>query len=71
MRKFEVGKTYDAYQKEYGNITILRRTEKTIWVRNGDGNDWYMRVKRDGSGNEYAVDSVVDKKWRDAFTYQA
>ena len=71
MNKFVVGKTYDAYQKEYGRITILKRTDKTIWVRNDPGLEWRMRVKVDGYGDEYAVDSVVPKKWQDAFTYSA
>lgn len=71
MKKFEVGKKYDAYQSEYGNIKILRRTDKTIWVRNDSGIEWMMRIRKDNAGNEYATDSVVPKKWQYAFTYNA
>ena len=70
-KKFEVGKTYYPYQKEYGSIMILKRTEKTIWVRNDDEIEWQMRIKYDDFGNEFAVDSAVSKKWRDAFTYSS
>lgn len=71
MNKFEIGKRYNAHRKEWGYITILRRTEKTIWVRDGSGIEWKMRIKHDNNGNEYAVDSVVLPKWRDGFTYSA
>lgn len=71
MSKFEVGKQYYAYQKEYGYITILRRTEKTIWVKNDTGIEWYMRIKHDNIGNEFVVDSCVEPKWRDSFTYSS
>ena len=70
-KKFEIGKTYDAYQREFGNITILKRSEKSIWVRNNTGIEWRMRIKKDNLGNEFAVDSLVPRKWRDAFTYSA
>ena len=68
---FEVGKTYNAYQKEFGTITVLKRSEKSIWVRNNTGIEWRMRIKKDNLGNEFAVDSLVPRKWRDAFTYTA
>lgn len=67
---FEVGKQYAPYAAEFGFILIKRRTEKTIWVDNGQ-TEWRMRIRRDNNGNEYAVDSCVPKKWMDAFTYQA
>ena len=69
-QKFEVGKEYEAYQREYGTIKIVRRTEKTIWVVTNVGIEFFMRVKIDPNGDEYAVDSTVPKKWRDAFTYR-
>lgn len=71
-RKFEVGKFYEPYGSEFQPILITRRTDKTIWVQNEDGGcAWRMRIKHDNDGNEYAVDSVLPKKWRDAFTYSA
>ena len=69
-KKFEVGKSYEPYQSEYESITILRRTDKTVWVDNGQSK-WRMKVKTDRNGNEYAVDSSVPPAWRDAFTYTA
>ena len=71
MKQFEVGKTYSAYKPEYGSIEILRRSEKTIWVRNDCGIEWFMRIKKDADGNEFAIDSVLPKKWQVAFTYIA
>lgn len=74
-KQFEVGKIYEAYQREYGAIKILRRTDKTVWVRNGWTNTnaltWAMRIKHDADGDEYVTDSAVDRKWREAFTYSA
>lgn len=69
-RKFVVNREYSPYQSEYEPIIIMRRTEKTIWVSNRSC-AWLMRIKRDKDGNEFAVDSSVPKKWRDAFTYFA
>ena len=74
-KKFEVGKTYEAYQREYGAIKILRRTDKTVWVCNdglgANAYKWAMRIKQDADGDEYVVDSAVERKWREAFTYSA
>lgn len=69
MSRFEVGSAYQAYQAEYGAVTVLRRTDKTIWVKSDDGIEWSMRVKHDKEGNEYAVDTSVPSRWREAFTY--
>lgn len=69
-RQFEVGKEYEAFQAEYGSVKVIRRTEKTIWVEK-DMVKWSMRIKKDVGGNEYAIDSKVPNKWRDAFTYLA
>lgn len=69
-RRFEVGKAYEPYATEFEPITVIRRTEKTIWVQHTQA-AWSMRVKHDKDGNEYAVDSTVPANWRDAFTYSA
>lgn len=70
MLKFEIGKRYEWYQREYGSIQILRRTPKCVVVTNG-GSTWRMLVREDPDGNEYVVDSSVPYKWRDAFTCSA
>jgi len=70
MAKFEVGKHYEWYQSEYGEIEVLRRTPKYIVVTNG-GTTWRMLVKTDGDGNEFVSDSCVPKKWQDCFTCSA
>lgn len=69
MTKFEVGKTYWAYQKEYGSVTILKKTEKYIFVQSDCGIEWRMKIRYAENGNEYAIDSSVPMMWRDAFTY--
>ena len=68
--KFEVGKTYEWYQREYGSITVLRRTDKSITVTNG-GSTWWMKIRTDEDGNEFVIDSTVPMKWREAFTCSA
>lgn len=70
MAKFEVGKSYEPYAPEFDPIKVLRRTEKSIWVTNGQIT-WMMRIKVDEDGTEWATDSKVPMKWRDAFTYNA
>ena len=69
-RTFQVGKAYRPYQTELDSMTVIRRTDKTIWC-DTDGVKWSMRIKKDEDGNEYAVDSSVPSHWRDAFTYEA
>lgn len=70
MKKFEVGKEYEPYQREFDPIKVIKRTDKTIWVTK-DEVTWMMRIKHDANGNEWAADSKVPYKWRDAFTYMA
>lgn len=68
--KFEEGKTYGWYQREYGSIKVLKRTEKMITATNG-GSTWRMKIRIDENGNEFVIDSSVPKKWQDAFTCSA
>lgn len=68
MGQFIVGKEYYPYQREYGAMKVIRRTEKTIWCEK-DMVRWSMRIKLDPDGNEYAVDTCVPQRDRDAFTY--
>lgn len=51
-----------------GAMKVIRRTEKTIWCEK-DMVRWSMRIKLDPDGNEYAVDTCVPQRDRDAFTY--
>ena len=67
---FKVGKRYDAYGSGIAQIEILRRTENTIWVDNGEC-QWRMKIRHAYDGSEYAVDCSVPKAWRDTFTYQS
>lgn len=71
MKSFIVGKEYYCTDSGFAPILILKRTDKTIWVDNGQSR-WCMRIKHDASGNEYVVDSKCGLKvYRDTFTYCA
>ncbi len=67
---FEVGKSYRANESGLAPITILRRTEKTVWVAASE-TKWMMRIRHDENGNEYVTDSKAGANWRDEFTYSA
>lgn len=74
--KFEVGKIYEPYQREYCPILVVKRTEKTIWCKHArndcaNENGWMMRILVGSDGNEYCVDSSAPTNWRGAFTYSA
>lgn len=70
-RVFVVGKSYMAGTPILEPITITRRTEKTIWCKNSFCKNYMLRIKKDHSGNEYAVDSSVPERLRDMVTYKA
>lgn len=69
-RMFEVGKSYYCNDSGFNPITVIRRTDKTIWVDNTE-NKWRMRIKHDINGNEYVCDSLAPHGYRDIFTYTA
>ena len=69
MRRFEEGKTYQAYDTGVPEITVLKRTTKMVLVKN-DASIWRMRIREDNDG-EYVVDSSVPDAWRDCYTYHA
>ena len=71
MARFEVGKTYGANDSGIDSITIIRRTDKSIWFRNAAGSMVRQKVRVDENGDEYTTDSYVPEKWRDAFTHSA
>lgn len=71
-KKFEVGKTYEWYGREYDPITVLHRTPKGKMIKMTNGEtEWRMLIKTGADGYEYVSDSSVPKNWRDAFTCSA
>ena len=60
MDRFEVGKTYDWADSCFDPFTVLRRTEKTITVTNGN-NTWRMLIHHDEDGMEYVRDSSMGR----------
>lgn len=69
-KKFVVGKSYESCDCGVAPVTVLGRSEKTVWVSNGT-NGWRMRLRTDEEGNEYVTDSSVPDKWREMYTYRA
>lgn len=66
--KFKVGSDYEWYQREYGEIEVIKRTDKTITVMNEEGNIWRMKIRTDNEGDEFVIDTTVPERWREAFT---
>ena len=72
MKKvFDVGHSYEANDRGFDPIKILRRTPKYVVVTTNGRHTWRMLVRIDDRGDEYVVDSSVPKKWQDVMTYQA
>lgn len=70
--KFEVGKAYRRNDGGFDPVICVKRTDKTIWVKQCyNGADWSMRVRTDKDGNEWAVDHQTQKRYRDEMTFQA
>lgn len=70
MIQLEVGKSYRPTDAGFDPITIIKRTNKCVFVRGSAGNEWRMTIKNDGE-REYVTDSCVPARWRYAFTYFA
>lgn len=70
MKQLEVGKSYRPADAGFDPITIIKRTNKCVFVRGSAGNEWRMTIRNDGE-REYVTDSCVPAKWRCAFTYFA
>lgn len=66
-KRFEVGKSYGAWDSAVPEITIIKRTEKTCTVKN-DTATWRMRIRETDEG-EIMIDSSVPSQWRDCYTY--
>ena len=72
MKQFEVGKVYRRNDTGFDPVMVTRRTKKTVWVRHVViGNTWFMRVRHDENGNEYAVDYEVPRSYRDSMAFHA
>ena len=71
MKRFEAGMCYEAADRNYEPIKVLKRTGCFVFVEGlSNGVKWRMKI-RNGANCEYAVDSSVPPKWRDIFTYRA
>lgn len=68
--KFVVGQQYYPADSGYEPVTVVRRTEKYITVRNSY-NEWRMLVRTDEHDVEYARDSSYSGPWQESFTYRA
>lgn len=69
MKRFEVGKTYGAFDSGIDPITIERRTEKSIFFKGNKGKLCRQKVYVDSDGNEYTYDSYVETRFRQAYTH--
>ena len=71
MARFEVGRTYECYDRGFSPVTVIKRTARMIKVKNDCGSEWRMLIRRDENGEEFAQDSSVNGKWALAFRYFA
>lgn len=70
MKRFEVGRTYGAFDTEVTPITVERRTEKSLFFRR-DGRLFRQKIHTDEEGYEYTYDSSFPASWRQAYTHSA
>ena len=55
-KKFVVGRSYHSRDHGYDPVKVIKRTDKSIRVERWYGGSiWWMRIKHDADGNEYAV----------------
>ena len=71
MKKFEVGKWYECYDRNFSSIKVEKRTPKFVYVVDEEKHHFRMWLREDDNHVEYAVDMSVPKNWRDTFTYSA
>jgi hypothetical protein len=57
--KFEVGKTYHS-ENGVKTYTVLRRTEKTVWLETEDNKTIQKRIKVTNFGNEKITDNFLE-----------
>lgn len=70
LARFEVGKKYDANDRSFDPITVIKRTAKCIYVENVSGNVWRMTIKHDEKA-EFVVDSSFPVRARELLTFRA
>ncbi|MBQ6483079.1 MAG: hypothetical protein IJI45_18390 [Anaerolineaceae bacterium] len=63
-KAFVVGKKYLFSDSGFDPVEILRRTDKTVWVKCGRA-QWFMRIRHDEDGCEYVIDSSSSKRYRE------
>ena len=68
---FEEGVRYEAADRNYEPIRVVKRTRRFIFVEGVYGGSKFRMKIRDGGDSEYAVDSSVPPRLRDVFTYSA
>lgn len=61
---FEVGRRYEFAEIGLDPVTIMRKTEKSIWVKYYDGRTFMMRLRHDEYGNECFCDSKIPVRYR-------
>ena len=73
QKVFEVGKSYECADIGFDPITIVRRTDKTVWVHNSydPHHKWATRIKLDDCGNEYIVDTTAPKRYRSTLMWKS
>ena len=65
-KRFEVGKTYDDADGRFEPITIVKRTEKTLWFYPMfySGKVLYrQKIHIDKDGNEFTYDSRLPRRY--------
>lgn len=67
---FEVGNFYYNADGSFYPIEVLKRTAKTVWVRNSSSK-WKMRINHYDNGEEFVVDSLSPVRWRWLYTYDS
>lgn len=68
--RFEVRKKYDANDRSFDPITVVKRTAKCIFVENARGYVWRMTIKHDEK-SEFVVDSSFPCRAREMLTFRA
>ena len=71
MNKFIEGKYYKGSLPGFSRIKIVRRTFKFIIAENYLGNQFRLKLRHTQFGDEYLVDTTVDKNYIDGYTYYA
>lgn len=71
MNKFIVGQYYNGSMPGLSRIKIVRRTPKFIIVENTLHKQFRLKIRYTYFGDEYLLDTKVDKNYIDGYTYFA